>query len=277
MAKKYLCIYHGNCADGFGAAWVVRHSLGGENVDFYSGKYGEDPPDCTGRQVIFVDFSYKRNVMLMLAAEADNILVIDHHISAIEDLVNMPSNVVFYTDTQRSGAMLAWIYFFPNKVPPILLRHIEDRDLWKFELPGTREVQAALFSYPYEFEIYDELMNSDCTSLYKEGEAIERKHFKDINELLPIVTREMDILGHIIPVANLPYIHSPDAAMILAENKEFGACYWDTPKGRQFSLRSSMNSNFDVAKIAEQFGGGGHKHAAGFLVSFDQARKFELS
>jgi hypothetical protein len=23
-----MCIYHGNCADGFGAAWVVRKALG---------------------------------------------------------------------------------------------------------------------------------------------------------------------------------------------------------------------------------------------------------
>ena len=29
-----LCIYHGNCADGFGAAWVVRRALGFA-VDFH--------------------------------------------------------------------------------------------------------------------------------------------------------------------------------------------------------------------------------------------------
>ena len=32
-----MCIYHGNCADGFGAAWVVRKALG--EIDFHPGKY----------------------------------------------------------------------------------------------------------------------------------------------------------------------------------------------------------------------------------------------
>jgi hypothetical protein len=27
--KPDICIYHGNCADGFGAAWAVRRRFGG--------------------------------------------------------------------------------------------------------------------------------------------------------------------------------------------------------------------------------------------------------
>lgn len=38
---KKLCIYHGNCADGFGAAWAVRHALGDE-VEFYPGTYQQE-------------------------------------------------------------------------------------------------------------------------------------------------------------------------------------------------------------------------------------------
>jgi hypothetical protein len=30
MEKQLLCIYHGNCDDGFGAAWVARRALGAE-------------------------------------------------------------------------------------------------------------------------------------------------------------------------------------------------------------------------------------------------------
>ncbi|KKK83930.1 hypothetical protein LCGC14_2788440, partial [marine sediment metagenome] len=42
----------------------------------------------------------------------------------------------------------------------------------------------------------------------------------------------------------------------------FAGCYWDTPEGRVFSLRSA--GDFDVSAIAKQYGGGGHKSAAGF-------------
>ena len=57
-----LCIYHGNCADGFGAACVVRHALGPQ-VTFHAGHYGAPPPDVTGKHVILVDFSYPRDVL----------------------------------------------------------------------------------------------------------------------------------------------------------------------------------------------------------------------
>ena len=72
-----LCIYHGNCADGFGAAWVVRKALG--DIDFHAGKYQAPPPDVTDKDVVIVDFSYKRPVLLEMAAKANSILILDHH------------------------------------------------------------------------------------------------------------------------------------------------------------------------------------------------------
>src|SRR3974390_1975841 len=68
-----VCIYHGNCADGFGAAWVVRKALG--NIEFFPGKYQEPPPDVRGKDVVMVDFSYKRPVLLEMAEKANSILL----------------------------------------------------------------------------------------------------------------------------------------------------------------------------------------------------------
>ena len=48
-----------------------------------------------------------------------------------------------------------------------------------------------------------------------------------------------------------------------------------TPEGRVFSLRSS-DDGADVAEVAKQYGGGGHRNAAGFRVSFAQAQAFEI-
>ena len=72
-----ICIYHGNCADGFGAAWVVRKALG--DIEFVGAKYQEAPPDVTGKDVVMVDFSYKRPVLLEMAEKANSILILDHH------------------------------------------------------------------------------------------------------------------------------------------------------------------------------------------------------
>jgi hypothetical protein len=177
-------------------------------------------------------------------------------------------------DMNKSGAGLTWDFFFRDEQRPALIDHVEDRDLWRFALPGTREIQAAVFSYPYYFDIWDNLMRWPINDLRTEGRAIERKHHKDIAELLGVVTRRMNIGGHNVPVANLPYTLTSDAGHKLAEHEPFAGCYWDTPDGRVFSLRS-RDDGMDVSEIAKQYGGGGHRNASGFRVSFEKAREFE--
>lgn len=281
---KKLCIYHGNCADGFTAAWVVRNFLGEDNVDFHAGVYGVSPPDVTDRHVIMVDFSYKRPVILEMAANAATIIIIDHHKTAQEDLVDLPKNVLVYFDMEHSGAMLTWLYFeglygqYKGGANPLfapeIIKRVEDRDLWHFKFADTREIQANIFSHEYTFENWDKLATTSMEELAKEGRAIERKHFKDIKELLAITKRRLNIGGYNVPAASLPYTLSSDAGHAMGEGEPFAVCYWDTPTGRTFSLRSS-NIGVDVSNIAKQYGGGGHAHAAGFSVSYDVARTFE--
>lgn len=265
---KTLCIYHGNCADGFGAAWAVRKALGENNVEFYPGVYQSPPPDITDREVLMVDFSYRRSVLEQIIAICDTLVILDHHKSASEDLGglnNVRPGVKIIFDMDRSGAGLAWDYFHPGKLRPALINHIEDRDLWRFKLVGTREIQAALFSYPYDFAIWDKLMDMNPNELMTEGGAIERKHHKDIAELVAVTKRTMIIGGYAVPVANLPYTLTSDAGHLMAQGERFAACYWDTPEGRVFSLRST-EEGLDVSAIAQAYGGGGHAHASGFRM-----------
>lgn len=298
---KPLCIYHAQCADGFGAAWAVRRALGVDGVDFHAGVYQNPPPDVTGRQVIMVDFSYKRPVLEAMAEQAKSILILDHHKTAAEDLApfaveecgdgrlsytDVPGmwrdfeelgkpKIMALFDMKRSGATLAWDVFHPHERRPRLIEHIEDRDLWLFKLPGTREIQASVFSFPYDFAVWDELMlERNPESLRAEGRAIEHKHHKDIAELVAVSKRPMKIGGHIVPVANLPYTLTSDAGNLMAEGQPFAACYMDTPKGRVFSLRSKPEG-VDVSEIAKAYGGGGHKNASGFTIPFDQLAQFE--
>lgn len=265
---KKLCIYHGNCADGFGAAWAVRHALG-DDVEFHAGHYGHEAPEVTGRDVIMVDFSYKRDVLVEMAMAANSVTILDHHKSAESDLVDLPGNVTAIFDMNRSGAMMAWEYFNKGEAPR-LIKHIEDRDLWRFQLAGTKEIQAAVFSYPYEFDVWDQLVLGRTTgSLYEEGVAILRKHMKDVNELMRVAAHRTVIAGYNVPVMNAPYFFSSEAGNIMSENEPFAACYYETEKGRVYSLRS-QEYGVDVSVIAALFGGGGHKNAAGFRVGFDE-------
>ena len=52
-----LCIYHGFCADGFTAAWVIWTWYGAGQVEFHAATHGEPPPEVGDREVYVVDFS----------------------------------------------------------------------------------------------------------------------------------------------------------------------------------------------------------------------------
>ena len=269
-----LVIYHGNCADGFSAAWVFHHYFQrqtvGRDCEFVAGRYGYEPPDVTGREVYLVDFSYKCPVVTQMIRAAARVTLIDHHKTAIDDLTGLPGLITF-TDLDRCGATLAWDYLFPGEARPLLLGHIEDRDLWRFKLAHTREIQAAVFSMEYSFEKWDRLMAADAhdlVALTAQGAAIERKHRKDVRELVKTCQRTMTIAGHTVPAASLPFTMASDAGELMAHGQPFAAVYWDTADHRQFSLRSNL-AGLDVAHLAESFGGGGHEHAAGFRVARD--------
>lgn len=271
LKKDVVCIYHGNCADGFSGAWVVSRFFGRERVELFPGVYGNEPPaDVEGKDVILVDFSYKPEVIHQLAAKAKRVLIIDHHKTALPLVEEkFPENVKVIVHMDYSGSMLAWSYFFPVEPPPDLLKHVEDRDLWRFALNGTREIQACVFSYPYDLDVWEKLMmGCSCRDMFSEGVAIERKHFKDINELLLVTMQDIIIGGIKVKAANLPYTMSSDAGHILCEkyDQAFGACFYLTPLGVVFSLRSTDNK-VDVSEIAKSHGGGGHRNAAGFHVS----------
>ncbi len=273
---KPLVIYHGNCADGFSAAWCFWRKYG-EGADYVAGVYQQSPPDVAGRDVYLVDFSYKRSVVEQMLAQANSVCLIDHHKTAIEDLQPLfmqdswtgePKQLAHFTDLNRSGATLAWDYLFPGEDRPLLLGHVEDRDLWRFKLPGTREIQAFVFSHEYTFEQWDRLMSAGQVELLQmtaAGAAIERKHHKDVAELVGVCKRRMVIGGHEVPVASLPYTLVSDAAHAMAQGEPFAACYWDTAEGRVFGLRAA-DDGLDVSDVAKQYGGGGHAKAAGFKV-----------
>lgn len=278
--NRPLIIYHGNCADGFSAAWCFWKLYGG-HADYIAGVYQQPPPDVRGRDVYLVDFSYKAPVVADMLRVAASVTLIDHHKSALEDLEHLRGQwsdqdypqLKWFCDLDRSGATLAWDYCFPHEPRPLLLDHIEDRDLWRFKLQNTREIQACVFSHEYKFETWDQLMFSrahEHLSMIAQGAAIERKHHKDIKELVAVCKRQMVIGDYTVPCASLPYTLTSDAGHLMAEDQPFAACYWDTADGRNFSLRS-RDDGIDVSEIAKQYGGGGHKHAAGFKVPRDHA------
>lgn len=262
-----LCIYHGSCDDGFGAAFAVWKKRGGQ-VRYHAGVYGVAPPDVTGLNVAIVDFSYKRPIMVELAKKAKSVLVLDHHKTAQADLADLDSelpNVIVEFDMERSGAVMAWQYFHPGVDVPKFFEYLQDRDLWTKLLPGVDEFTAALRSYPQYFETWNQLIfNRHITDLIEEGMAIQR-YFRTLVDQAKKHAFFREIAGYTVPVVNASMFMFSEVAGELSEGHPFAAVYAETKDGVIWSLRS-RGDGVDVSEVAKRFGGGGHRNAAGFTI-----------
>jgi hypothetical protein len=252
-----VVLYHGNCPDGFGGAWSAWRKLGNA-ATYLPARHGDPPPAFPpNADVVMVDFAYGRDETLAIKAAVASLTILDHHKSAQEVLGDLP----FATfDMDRSGAMLAWRYWHPGVEPPPLIAYVQDRDLWHFELPNSRDVSAALASYPMDFEVWSSL---DVDVLAREGAAISRFRRQTVETIVGFA-RMGEIGGYTVPIVNAT-AHWSDVGEAMLERFPdapfVGAYYEDAEGARRWSLRSR---GFDVSEVAKKLGGGGHERAAGF-------------
>jgi hypothetical protein len=266
-ATDTLVIYHAGCPDGFAAAWSVWHEYG-DWARYEPWQYGDEPPfRAAGEQrLVIVDFSFKRPVMERLIAEWPSLICLDHHKTAQADLEGLPG---CYFDMERSGAAMAWDYFSDGMPRPWVIDYVQDRDLWRFALPNSREVSAWTMAQPHTFEAWDALAAGGVENAVRLGGAI-RIHVAHYCEHMAKQTRLGRVGGLTMPVVNAPMFNVSDLLHAVCleysalNNCPVAACaWWVRADGKvQHSLRSV--GDIDVSEIAKQYGGGGHKNAAGF-------------
>ena len=258
-------IYHANCTDGFGAAYSAWKLLG-NRAEYHACKHGDLPPDVLGKNVVILDFSFNNATTKRLIKEANELLVIDHHKSAMVELHDI-SNTHF--DMKHSGAMLAWHFFHPGKESPKFIQYIEDRDLWKWELPYSKEFSAAFDMVPYEFEEF-EMFEDDSVfdAAVKKGSYI-LAYSKTVVKKICDKASSRRIGGQHVMVVNSSHWMSEIGASLSKECDYALIWYYDhNDKNIKVSLRA-FHEHIDVSDISKKFGGGGHKKAAGFMLSGD--------
>ncbi|AWB66139.1 hypothetical protein C2869_06655 [Saccharobesus litoralis] len=265
-----LCIYHKNCADGFGAALAVKTYLEQLNqlCEFIAAFHGDPPPDVSGKNIYIVDFAYPRQTLLAMHKQANSLLVLDHHKTAQADLQGLD---FCQFDMTRSGAMMTWQYFFKDRPIPDLIRYIQDKDLWHWQLPSSQAYSAALQAKPMDFNIWAALLDNQQTNqVIEQGKIILQYQQAQIRQILAQDIEQVTIAGYLVPCLNTNHLIS-ELGNELAEGHPFAALYVDTADKRIYSLRSA-EGGIDVSAIAKLFGGGGHFHAAGFSVAKPQIR-----
>lgn len=283
---RVLIIHHGNCPDGFGAAWWLARHLG--TNDLHPASYDQPPPDVTGRDIWIVDFAYPTDVLTAMAAQASTITILDHHQTAAQWIADLPANwdkpasihgfcdlmelgagpYVACVDQGSSGVGLVSTYIrrWRGALPPRFLANIEDRDLWRFNYDDTPAVFAAVTSRPYTVDAWDEMARLPHEALVLEGTAVQRFRQKLIDATVDTAF-QVDLFGRTVWCAAAPYAIGSDVAGLLAlrDPEGFAAYYVPGPELVRFGLRSGPDGA-DVAALAGTVGGGGHRHASGFAV-----------
>ena len=255
-------IYHADCTDGFGAAYSAWKLLG-NRAEYHACKHGNPPPNIKGKNVAILDFSFDNATTKKMIEEASALVVIDHHKSAVVELHDI-SNTIF--DMNHSGARLAWDFFHPGKEPPKFINYIEDRDLWKWELPYSKEFAAAFDMVPFEFEEFEKYEDDSVfDDAVKRGSyvlAYSKTVVKKVCEKAQ--SRKMD--GKDVLVVNASHWMSEIGSRLSPDCDFAMIWFWDhDAQATKVSLRA-FHETVDVSEIAKRFGGGGHKKASGFQL-----------
>lgn len=271
--KSIVVAYHKDCPDGIVSAWMAWRRFG-DAAEYFPAQYSADPPDVTGRSVYVLDFCYPYDVTIGMIKRARSLNVLDHHATAERDLARLESlpwvrdlgttSITF--DMNRSGAGLARDFFFPGEENWIV-DYTQDRDLWKFELPDSATVNAYLQTL-HDFEEFDDVFEVHTPGTVKMfGTGAEAYRDMLVRKVAKHAIRQRFAGYDDIPVVNSHFVGISELLGELAQDALFAVGWYQRGDGAiSYSLRS--RGEFDCSKLAEKFGGGGHKGAAGFRLDW---------
>lgn len=266
-----------------------------------------------GCDVYILDFSFAPAELEAMAATARSLTQLDHHVSARRSWADrlapgddgsetydhplLPLRIVF--DLDKSGTRLAWEHFCPEQPLPLLLQHIEDQDLWRFALPGTRPLCRALRLQPFDFAVWHTLVEQTASTgaphyrdMLRDGEAIENfcrtetERLADGHLRMPAHLRgepvdALQAVRHGLPTVtdgettwlavaglavNASTLFSSELGHRLAQQSCTFGLTWQLAADGEVKVSLRSQGEFDVSAIAVRYGGGGHRNAAGFRL-----------
>jgi len=245
-----------------------------------------------------VDFSLPRKELIDLRNHVAGLVVLDHHATAQHALKGLD---FCHFDMTRSGAQLALDFaekhfmcadILEQAYPSLrlLVDYVADRDLWQFALVESELVNSALSTLPIlddataPEDVFDAWLayaalpeSVSLGRMIHEGSIIKRNTKKVVAMAHTwAVTGQLLGRSELVPIVNIiPQYVSETLHNLLQETDAPYAVGWyfDGTK-YTYSLRS--RDNFDVSALAKQYGGGGHRTAAGFTSRDFFVRTFAI-
>lgn len=276
-----IVIYHQFCQDGFASAHVV-HDYALKNwqkePEYRPASYGmwEDAREeliakCKGMSVLMVDFTFDKPILDRIKENAKQLVILDHHLTAREKIGDYEGYT--YSETM-SGVGMTWKYFHPDAKLPLIYACIQDRDLWKFELPDTEEVYYYLSSIKMTMEAWDKMTEF---TVIASGRAMKMMADAMIeNEAKNCYVKTLGFNGKTLKVGYCQSnVFRSEIGNRIAKRSDVDIAVvfsYDGKKDRTcFSFRG-LDEKQSGAEIALAYGGGGHRNAAACYVSGNHVR-----
>lgn len=288
--KNTIVLYHKNCMDGNGAYYAAykkyaseatyvavndRDNLPQEILDLYMQDKNMD--NLKSIELYILDFCYDIKIIKKLEEDFKLVVVLDHHVSAKSD-IEAAHNHVYGTD--KSGAYLAWEYFHPDTPVPLLIQYISDGDIWAHKMPDYEQVLNYIHA-PTMLEIINYLDNvrdkldNNFQEVLAIGDMLMDSRKARVQALMDIKYK-INFAGYDVYAVNGSREMRSEVGHELANlSGTFGVYFYFAEGKARISLRSVKD--FDVSKIAEIYGGGGHKNASAIDVDFDMQSLFDFS
>jgi hypothetical protein len=266
--KEIVILYHGGCPDGFGGAYAAWKKFG-DAAEYIPLQHDRIVPEgLAGRKLFFIDFCYPQNLMDEIVKTAESVTVLDHHLGMKKVVESMREHIF---DDKRSGATIAWSYFFPNVPVPLLLKYVEDGDRYVFLLPYSHAVLAYIYTRRFAFEEWDNLVQELKDEKMRAVLIEKGKCYAEYHSILVEQIANKAILvsfeGFGCYLAAATDIFKSDVANRLARLKPpLGIAVNFHGDILNVSLRS--DGSIDVSAIAQKYDGNGHPQAAGFSVAW---------
>jgi hypothetical protein len=273
-----IVIYHKNCHDGFGGAYVVwkyyKDTNNNREIEYCPAYHNDEPPDVTNKNVLITDFCYNKTIIEQMIKDSNSLLILDHHKTSQKALENIDSKYKVF-DMNYSGAYLTWLYFNDKKKAPLLIEYIQDRDLWVNKLEYTEEFTTYMNTCDFNFELWETFTDEHLLTLLKNDgkimNVLKEALIKKIVSHYTLSFEEINNEYYFVVYLNSNLYRSEVGNILITNFKDadFSAIYsLDNYKNKTyFSLRST-DKNYDVSQIATLFNGGGHRNASGVCIDY---------
>lgn len=280
-------VYFHNDLDGRAAGAIVWRTIGkNANPEMIEVDYKDDidmEKIKTGDKIIIVDFSFKPEVMEEVLRKTTDIIWIDHHGTAFE--YKYSQRIEGLRDEEFSGCELAWKYFvqsgqfgdYDRRIMkmPRAIELIGDRDKWAWKFgQDTARFNAGLLLHDHQPEsnvwdnllglepIISEVRSREIDLIMEQGKTCLKFRDQICEDYAKSYGFETEFKGYKCFALGL-YMFGSEA--FGDRMNKYDICLSYEYLGDSWTV-GLYSKTVDVSKIAQEYNGGGHRGASGFVT-----------